>query len=91
MTTGRRVCCRLRLPEAKTRDTCTRLTMNYKRYLVPLGTWLALVLGIVYLAVFLVLGGRENFAVATSMFALSLSVKTYGTVLAGKRHSSQRD
>lgn len=61
--------------------------MNYKRYLVPLGTWLALILGIVYLTVFLVLGGRENFAVATSLFALSLSIKVYGNTLPSKHRT----
>jgi len=52
--------------------------MRIIRYLIPLAMWLALILGALYLLVFLVLGGRENFAIATAMFALSLSIRAYG-------------
>lgn len=64
--------------------------MNFKRHVIPFATWLALSLGILYLMLFFVLGGRENFAVATSMLALSLSVKTYGALLADKQRSNHQ-
>jgi len=50
----------------------------FRRYLIPVGTWASLIVGLAYLLVFALVGGQGNLALAISLFALSLSVKAYG-------------
>ena len=52
--------------------------MDLRKYVVPVGSWVALCLGLLYLVVFFLTGGHGNLAIAISFFALSLSIKAYG-------------
>jgi hypothetical protein len=57
---------------------------NVRRYLIPIGSWAALMLGLIYLAVFALFGGQANLALALSLFAVSLSLVAYGNSIPRK-------
>ncbi len=49
-----------------------------QRYLTTAGSWIALLLGIGYLAVFMLLRTKADFAVGIAFISLSLAIKAYG-------------
>ena len=51
-----------------------------RRYLTTAGSWAALLLAIVYLAIFFILRSKADFAVGIAFLSLSLAIKVYGKV-----------
>ena len=51
-----------------------------RRYLTTAGSWAALLLAIVYLAIFFILRSKADFAVFIAFLSLSLAIKVYGKV-----------
>lgn len=49
-----------------------------KLWLIRLGSWAALILGLIYTAAFAVLWDKADLAVGVAFAALSLSIMTYG-------------
>ncbi len=66
------------------------MRVNFRRYVIPLGSWASLILGLIYLIVFWSIGGQGDLAVALSLFAVSLSIKAYGNSTPLKRVKRNR-
>jgi len=51
-----------------------------RHYLTTVGSWVALLLGVSYLAVFFLLRNKADFAVGIAFLSLSLAIKAYGKI-----------
>ncbi len=51
-----------------------------RRYLTAVGSWASLFFGIGYLAVFMLLRTKADFAVGIAFLSLSMAIKAYGKV-----------
>jgi hypothetical protein len=51
-----------------------------RQRLTTIGSWAALILGLLYLGVFILLRIKADFAVGISFLSLSLAIKAYGKV-----------
>jgi hypothetical protein len=54
--------------------------MKLHNYLTAIGSWLSLLFGIGYLAVFILLRTKADFAVGIAFISLSLAIRAYGKV-----------
>jgi hypothetical protein len=53
-------------------------TPKLQRYLTAAGSWIALLLGLGYLAIFMLLRIKADSAVGLAFISLSLAIKAYG-------------
>jgi len=52
-----------------------------RQRLTTIGSWVALILGLLYLGVFILLRINADFAVGISFLSLSLAIRAYGKVM----------
>jgi len=56
------------------------MNAKLRDYLTAIGSWVALLLGIGYLAIFFLTRTKGDFAVGIALISLSLAIKAYGKV-----------
>lgn len=53
-------------------------TPKLQRYLTAVGSWTALLLGLGYLGVFMLLRAKTDFAVGIALVSLAMAIRAYG-------------